>query len=98
MNVDVIDYADRTSVGYVYLWEIKSSIANFLHLFNQSYHMAGRFSEVYLSKYDDIIMETVKDNNGEYFVAVQGIDWKKTGAFQEICIYPESEYILYDWY
>ena len=51
--------------------------------------MAGRFSEVYLSKYDDIIMKTVKDNNGEYCVAGQGIDQTKTGAFQEICIYPE---------
>ena len=51
--------------------------------------MVGRWSEVSLSKYDNIIMETVKDNNGEYFVAVQGIDRTKTGTFQDICIYPE---------
>ena len=43
-------------------------------------------------------METVKDNNGEYCVAVQGIDQTKPGTFQEICIYPEREYILYDCY
>ena len=34
-------------------------------------------------------METVKYNNGEYYVAVQGIDQTKTGTFQEICTYTE---------
>ena len=43
-------------------------------------------------------METVKYNNGKYYVAVQGIDQTKTGNFQDICIYPKREYILYDWY
>ena len=60
--------------------------------------MVCRSSEVLLSKYDDIIMETVKDNNREYWFAVQGIDQTKTGTFQEIWIYPEREKILYDWY
>ena len=43
-------------------------------------------------------MKNVKYNNGEYFVAVQGIERTKNGTFQEICIYPKREYILYDWY
>ena len=34
-------------------------------------------------------METVKENNGEYCVAVQGTKQTKTGTFQDICIYPE---------
>ena len=89
MNVFVIDYADRTSVGCVCLREGTFSGAKFIHLFNSCYHMVGSSSELYLSKYDYIIMKTVKDNNGEYCVAGQGIDQTKTGAFQEICIYPE---------
>ena len=42
-------------------------------------------------------METVKDNNVQYCVTVQGID-QKNSTFQEICIYPERGYILYDKY
>ena len=61
--------------------------AKFLHLFSPYYHMVGRLSEVLLSKYYDIRIKTVKDNNIEYCVAVQ-----------DICIYPEREYILYEWY
>ena len=91
MNVVVVDDADRTSVGYVYLWEGKLSEAKFLHLFNSCYHMFGRSSEVSLSKYDDIRMETVKYNNRDHCVAVQCIDQTKTGTFQEICIYPKRE-------
>ena len=98
MNVVVVDDADRTSVGYVYLWEGKLSEAKFLHLFNSCYHMFGRSSEVSLSKYDDIRMETFKYNNVEYCVSVQGIYRTKTGTFQDICIYPGREYILYDCY
>ena len=60
--------------------------------------MVGRPSEVLLSIYDDIRMETFKDNNGEYCVAVQGIYQTQTGTFQYICIYLEREYILYEWY
>ena len=60
--------------------------------------MVGRLSEVSLSKYDDIRMETVRDNTREYCVTVKGIDRTKTGTFQEICIYPKREYIIYDWY
>ena len=70
MNVVVIDYVDMIAVGYVCLWEEKISGAKFLHLFNSWYHMVGRPSEVSLSKYDDITMETVKDKNGEYCVEV----------------------------
>ena len=87
-----------TAVGYVCLLEGQLSGAKFLHLFNSCYHMVGSSSEILLSKYDDIIMETIKDNNGEYFFAVQGIDRTKTDNFQEICSYPEREYILYYWY
>ena len=48
--------------------------------------MVGRSSEASLSKYDDIRMETVKENNIEYCDSVQGIDRTKSGTFQEICI------------
>ena len=74
MNFVVIDYADSTSVGYVCLWEVKISGAKFLHLFNSCYDMVGMSSEVSLSKYENIRMETVKDKSGEYCVSVQGIN------------------------
>ena len=50
----------------------------------------GSSSEVSSSKYDDIRMETVKNNNGEDFVAVQGIYREKTSTFQDVCIYYEK--------
>ena len=64
MNVVVIYDANRTAVGYVCLWEGTFSGVKFIYLFNSCYNMVGRSSEVLLSKYDKIIMETVKDNNG----------------------------------
>ena len=87
MNVVMIDDVDRTSVGYVCLWEGKISGSKLLHLFKSCYHMVGRSSEVLLSKYYGIRIESVKDNNGDYCVAVQVTDQTKTGTFQEICIY-----------
>ena len=70
IDVVVGDYTDRTAVCYVCLWEGNLSGAKFIHLLNSCYHMVGRSSEVSLSKYDDIRMENVKYNNGEYCVAV----------------------------
>ena len=60
MNVAVIDDAYRTAVGYVCLWEVKLSGAKFLQIFKSCYHMVGRSSEVPLSKYDNVILETVR--------------------------------------
>ena len=94
----MIDDAYRTAVGYVCLWEGELSGGEFIHIFNSCHHMVGRSSEVSLSKYEDIIMESFKENNGEYFVAFQGIEQTKTSTFQDICIYLEREYMLYDWY
>ena len=76
MNVVVIDDADRTAIGYVCLWEGTSTGAKFLQIFRSCYHMVRRYSDVSLSKYADIIMENVHDNNRKYCVAVQGIDQK----------------------
>ena len=90
MNVVVIDYVDMIAVGYVCLWEEKISGAKFLHLFNSWYHMVGSSSEVLISKYGNIRMENFKDNNGEYFFAVQGIDQTKTVTFQDICYFSDS--------
>ena len=52
--------------------------------------MVGRSSEVSLSKFSDIKMQNVTDNNRSYDVARQGIDRTKTGKYQELCIYPEK--------
>ena len=73
----LIDEDDRTAVGYVCLWEGTSSESKFLHLFNACYHMVGRSSEVSLSRFGDIKMENVNDNNGSYDVAMQGIERSK---------------------
>ena len=43
-------------------------------------------------------MQDVTDNNGYYDVAMQGIDRTKTGKYQEVCLYPEKEWFIYDWY
>ena len=94
----LIDEADRTAVGYVCLWEGTNSGSSFLHLFNAYYQMVGRSSEVSLSKFSDTNMENVNDNNGYYDVAMQGIERTKTRTYQEVCIYPEKECFLYDWY
>ena len=91
----LIDEGDRTAVGYVCLWEGEYSGSKFLHLFNACYHMVGRSSEVSLSKFSDIKMQNVTDNNGSYDVARQGIDRTKTGKYQELCIYPEKDCFLY---
>ena len=55
----LIQEADRAEVGYVSLWEDQYSRAMFLHLFNLCYHIVGRPSEVSLSIFDDVIMETI---------------------------------------
>ena len=39
--------------------------------------MVGRSSEVSLSRFGNIKMENVKDNNGSYDVAMQGIERTK---------------------
>ena len=61
----------RTSVGYVCIWEGTYSGSKFLYVFNLCYHMVGRSSEVYLSRFNDINMEKFKDNNGCYNVAIK---------------------------
>ena len=43
-------------------------------------------------------MQKITDNNGSYDVAREGIDRTKTGKYQKLCIYPEIECFLYDWY
>ena len=73
----LIDETDRTSVGYVCLWEGTSSRSKFLQLFNTCYHMVGRSSEVSLSKFSDIKMKNVNDNNGSYDIALQVINRTK---------------------
>ena len=60
--------------------------------------MVGWFSDVYLSRFYDINMETFCDNYRSYSVAVQGIERSTTSNFQDICIYPEGKFILYCWY
>ena len=57
-----------------------------------------RSSEVSLSIFEYISMETFHDNNIMYYVEVQGIDLPKTSTYQGLCIYPERELFLYDWY
>ena len=94
----LIDEADRTLVVYVCLWEGTYSGSKFLHLFNSCYHMVVRSSDVSLSRFSDIKMENVKDNNGCYDVAMQGIGRTNTITYQEVCIYPERGFFLYDWY
>ena len=39
-------------------------------------------------------MESVKDNNGYYDVAMKGIEITKTRTYQEVCIYPEKEFFF----
>ena len=75
-----------------------SSESKVFHIFKSCYHMVGRSSEVSLSRFNDIKMENVKYNRGFYNVEMQGIDRSKTSTYQEICIYPNREFIPYDWY
>ena len=69
----LIDEEDSTEVVYVCLWEVTSSGSKFLYLYNSCYHMVDRSSEVSLSRFSDINMENVKDNNGFYDVEMQGL-------------------------
>ena len=39
-------------------------------------------------------MKNVKDNNGCYDVAMQGIEITNTRTYQEVCIYPEREFLF----
>ena len=86
----IIYEADRTAVNYVCLWEDTYYGSKFLHLFNACYHMVGRSSEVSLSRFGDIKMENVNDNNRSYGVAIQGNKTTTTKTYQEVCIYPEK--------
>ena len=52
--------------------------------------MVGRSSEVSLSEYDDIRMKNVKYNNGEYCVAVQGIEPTKPVLFKRYVFIPRG--------
>ena len=94
----LIHESDRISVGYVCLWEGKYYGSKFLHLFNSCCDMVSRSSEVSLSRFNDIKMKNFKDNKGCWNVAIQGINRSKTSTYQELCIYPKREFIIYDWY
>ena len=43
-------------------------------------------------------MKYVKDNSECYNIAIQGINRTNNSNYQEVCIYPESEFILCNWY
>ena len=43
-------------------------------------------------------MENAKGNNGYYNVAIQGFNRAKTSTYQDVYIYPERKFILYNWY
>ena len=43
-------------------------------------------------------MENVQDSKGCYNIAIRGIIIAKARTNQEICISPEREFFLYDWY
>ena len=88
--------ADITAVGYVCLRKISATGEKLLNLFNSCYHMIESSSDLSLSIFDDINMETAHDNNGSYSVVVQFIDRSKTSTFRDICIYPERNIILCD--
>ena len=47
--------------------------------------MVDRHSEMSLSIFEDISMETVQDNNVSYSVEAQGIYRTKTSTFMELC-------------
>ena len=78
----LIDEADRTEVRCVFLWKGTYSGSKFLHLFNSCCHVVGRSSEVSLSRFSDIKMEKVNNNNGTYDVALQEMDRIKTRTYQ----------------
>ena len=63
INVVVTDDADKKAVGYVCLWESKFTASKYLRLLKSCYHMVGGKSELSLSKYKCIRMETVHDKN-----------------------------------
>ena len=93
----LIDEADIIAFVYVCKLEVTSSRSKFLHLFNSCYHMVIRSSEVSLSIFNDIKMENFQDNSRYYNAAIKRIDRANTSTYQELCIYPERELILYDW-
>ena len=100
-------YKNRTPVGYVCLWEGKLTGAKFIHLFNLFEHMLSRSSEVSLTKYADIIIETVSNNNIQYYLSRHEIKvwktikidiwhqlvWKKRNIHRDI-----SVSIIFEWY
>ena len=94
----MIEESDRTSFDYVCIWEVKSSEATSPHPFNSWCHMVDRSIDVSFLWFDDISMEIIHRNKVSYSVAVHGIDRSKTSNYQELCNYPEIEFILSDWY
>ena len=93
-----IEEPDRKKVGYDCRWEFKYIGAKLLHLLKLCYHMMGRSSDVTLSIFNDIRMENAHNNNVSYYVLVQRINRSKTSTYQELCIYPDREFIIYDRY
>ena len=55
VNNLVVDDADKISVGYICLWEGKSTGEKFLCLFNLCYHMVVRTS---VSTEQDVLLKT----------------------------------------
>ena len=82
----LVDKVEKKSVRGGCLQEGRSPEETSLHISNLCCHMVGRPSEVFLSRFDEIMMETVRNNNETDSVVVQGINHPKTRIYKEICI------------
>ena len=72
------------------IWMGTPDAAEFFHLNNSTFHMAGRGSECAMSKYSDISTITSIDNLTETTLLSVRLQRHKDGPEQQVAIYPHK--------
>jgi len=82
--------SDRRSMALACIWMGNAEAAEFLHLNNSTFHMAGRGSECSLSKMSDISTKTSINGLSETTHLSVRLQRHKDGPEQDVAIYPHK--------
>ena len=82
--------SDRKSMALACIWMGTPDAAEFFHLNNSTFHMAGRGSECAMSKHSDISTITSIDNLTETTLLSVRLQRHKDGPEQQVAIYPHK--------
>jgi len=89
---------DREAVAMACIWLGTPEMAEFWHLSNQSFHCAGRGSEVSKIRTDGVLTQEKSELLYRYDVLVVELQRYKDGPWQTLPIYPHRDGLLEDFY